>query len=229
MGSEERARHVGAGRPIDDEAAGRRQRERQEDAAAPLPGRHPHLTGARQQRHEREVRRIEDVPAAHAQDELAGDGHDGREGGEAERAGAEQQTERERRDERAAEVGRAPGQPRAEMLGDERAGDDRERREGADLEVEPDDAVDEERAERGDLVEPRVPRARGGRRHGPVERAGRRDREQGRHARLDRRCPRKFPGSAPGHPARISTGRGRVTRTRQPPSLPAACLPSGGV
>jgi len=156
---------VGAGRAIHDQGSSRRQQEREDDAAAPLAGRHPYVLREEQHRDQREVGRVENVLVPYAQRELTGDSGDGGENGQARYTRAHQEAKREPGDQRAAWIeGASAGQSRAYELGDERAENDRHRGLGLDLEIQPPDAVAEEARQRGDLVEPRIPagRRRGG-------------------------------------------------------------------
>ena len=95
--------------------------------------------------------------AADAEDELARDRDGGCGDGEEQRVGPQQQTEREAGDERAAGIERRQvPDARAEILRQERGADHRRRLRAGDLEVEPDQAVGQQRREQRDLVMPRV-------------------------------------------------------------------------
>ena len=94
---DERVGDVAARRAVDDQAAEARHQEREERHRSPLPRRHPDLIGQQQHRDDAAVGGIEDVLAAEADDELAGDGDDGRQDRQVGPVGAEQQAQRQAR------------------------------------------------------------------------------------------------------------------------------------
>src|SRR5436190_24331306 len=65
-------------RAVDDEAAETSHQKCQERDIAPLAGRYPHLAGEQDHGDNAEVGGIEEVLAVESNDELAGDGGDGR-------------------------------------------------------------------------------------------------------------------------------------------------------
>jgi hypothetical protein len=94
------------------------------------------------------------VRASDPHHELAGDGDDAGQDDQRKRIGSQEQTERQARDERALRVeGGAPGQPVPRSLHQQDGGEDGDRVSGGQVELEPGDTVDEEAAERRDLVE----------------------------------------------------------------------------
>ena len=112
--------------------------------------------------------------------------------------GAQQQAERQRRDERAlgVEAGRVRRAAAAWVASTVAR---MRRRSRLDVEAQPDDAVDEQAPERGDLIEPGIPSPRrdGGRRSHRRDGGDQRllDRgDQERHAGLATASPPKFPG-----------------------------------
>ena len=86
---------VTARRSIDDKAAETGHQEREERHAAPLPGRDPHLTCRQHHRDDAEVGRVEQMFAAPADDELAGDGDDAGDDGDFWEVRTEQEAERQ--------------------------------------------------------------------------------------------------------------------------------------
>ena len=150
--------HIAPRCPVHDQAAGRREQESEHGRAAPLTGRDPHAAREEHHRHQREVRGIEDVLAAHAQHELAENGDGGRHDHQLERIRPEQEAQRQSRYQCALRVeGRAPGHTRRGELGQQDGDEDGDRMRDRQIEPEPPDAVDEEAAERRNLIHTWVP------------------------------------------------------------------------
>ena len=113
VGDEEREGHVTARCAIHHEPASRRHQEAKDGRAAPLARRDPDAAGEEDHRHQREVRGIENVLATHPQGELARDGDGGCHDRQLEGIGAEQEAQRQSRDEGALRIeDRAPGDSR---------------------------------------------------------------------------------------------------------------------
>ena len=150
---EETERDVGAPGPLEHEAAGARDEEREERRRTPLAGRGPGPVGRGEQDHEREVRRVEEVLAPPAERELAPDGDRGRGRREPELARAEEQAEREPAHEGAPGLeGTALEPPVEGGLQGESHPEERRRGRGIDPEAEGDLPEQEERRQHGDLV-----------------------------------------------------------------------------
>jgi hypothetical protein len=164
------------------------------------------------------VRRVEDVLAADAQEELARDGHHRGQQGQHGITGAEQQAERQAGDQgalgiEAGQFGELGGGP----LGEQRRREDGHRPARVDIEAEPGHTVDEQAGQHRDLVQAGIDPRRGLDRNGrPVNAHGRHVDRAGRmgggvsgragntnalgvrpaemiHARLDGVSPGKFP------------------------------------
>ncbi len=158
VADEKRKCHVASRGPVHDEAAGGREEEAEHGRAAPLTGRDPHDAREEHHRHQREVRGIEDVLAAHAQDELAGDGDGGRHDREVDGIRPEQKAQRQSRDQRALRVeGGTSGQVRRNELRYQDGDEDGDHMRDRQIEPQPSDAVDDKAAERRNLVQTRVP------------------------------------------------------------------------
>jgi hypothetical protein len=158
VGDEKRERHVASRSAVHHEPAGRREQEAEDGRAAPLAGGDPDAAGDQDHRHQREVRGIEDVLAAHSQDELARDGDDGRHDGQVEGIGPEQEAQRQSRDQGALRVeGRTPGDSGRRELRQQHSDEDGHCMSDRHIEAEPPDAVDQEAAERRNLIHTGVP------------------------------------------------------------------------
>ena len=137
----------------------RGHQQREERHRSPLPRRDPDAIAEQQHGDQAAVGGIEDVFAAKADDELAGDGDDRGEQRQSRVVGAQQQAEREARDERALPVGRPALEPVAGGLRGEHGGQQQRRAPGGDVELEPSHAVDEQGGQRRNLIQPRVHRS----------------------------------------------------------------------
>ena len=146
--------HVASGGAVDDQHPGAGHRESKRRRGAPLARRHPGLVGREEEGDEGAVGRIEDVLAAKANHELGADRDRRGDRRQPERVGAEEQTEAERRDERALgpRSPRGAGPPVADPLHRQRGrqGDGHLRR--AEVETEPAETVNQERRQGQDLA-----------------------------------------------------------------------------
>ena len=102
--AEKRVGHVTAGGAMDHQSPETSQQEREERHAAPLPWRHPDLAGRQHHDDQAEVGRVEQVPAVHPQQELAGHGDGARCHRQPCQVGSEQQAQRQPGDQRTAGV-----------------------------------------------------------------------------------------------------------------------------
>ena len=151
-------RDVAARCAVHDEPAEAREEEGEERRASPLTGGDPDAVAREEKRDEGDVRRIEDVLAAKANDELAADREDAGECGEARLVRPEEKAEREARDEGASDV--ETGEPHhsaRDELGQERAPERGEDLDGRDRELQADHAEEQERGQDRDLVDARIP------------------------------------------------------------------------
>jgi hypothetical protein len=154
---DERIRHVASCRPIHDEATKARHQKREERDIPPLPWRYPHPIGQQDHQDNSKIRRVEDVFTVHSQDELARDGDRGRRDRDRQRIGSQEQAKRQTGDQRAAWIERRQfPDARADVLNRQGGADHRARLRAADLEVEAEQAVYEQRREQRDLVVPGI-------------------------------------------------------------------------
>ena len=146
---------------VDDEPARAGEQESEEGRVAPLRRGDPGVARREHRRHDAEVRRVEDVLASPAQQELARDGGGGGERGEQRGVGAQQQAQRQPRDQRAARVERREaGDPRAGELRRERRGEQQGDACQRDVQPQRCEAVEQKPGQRADLVEARIPEDR---------------------------------------------------------------------
>ena len=140
---------------VDDEPAEAGEEKGEERGVPPLAGGDPDLAGRDDHRHEPEVRGVEDVLAAKPENELAADRHRGGEAREGQRVAPQEEAEREPGDERALGIERREmKEPGAGVLRQEGRAQEGAGRQGPHFEVQAEDAVDQERGQHGDLIDP---------------------------------------------------------------------------
>jgi hypothetical protein len=150
---DERIRHVASCRPIHDEATKTRHQKREERDIPPLPWRYPYPIGEQDHQDNSKIRRVEDVFTVHSQEELARDGDRGRRDRDRQRIGSQEEAKRQAGDQRAAYIERRQfPDARADVLSRQGGADHRARLRAADLEVEAEQAVYEQRREQRNLV-----------------------------------------------------------------------------
>ena len=158
IGAEKGERHIAPRGAIHHQPAEAGHEKAEERRVSPLAGRDPHLAvGREHQRDEAEVRRVEEMLAAQAQAELAGDREEGRRRREPGRIRAEQQAKRKPGDQRAAGIElRQPPPPGARPLRAERHAEEQRHARRRHAKLEPGQPVQEQPGEGGDLEEARV-------------------------------------------------------------------------
>ena len=155
--SEERQGDVASGGSAHDEDPRAGDREGEEGAGSPLAGRNPDAVRQDHHRDEAEVRRVEDVFAVPAEDDLRGDRDDRGDDRQERRIRSKEEAQREAGDEGAANFdGRKARSPRAEELSGEDGADQQSHARESDVEVEESHPVQKEGRERADLKEARV-------------------------------------------------------------------------
>jgi hypothetical protein len=128
----------------------------EEGDVPPLPRRNPDAVRHQHHRHDGAVRRIEDVLAVKANDELAADGDHRGGDQQRDRFTAQQERKRESRNRRTTRIERDVFDPAANRLRRNRGPDEEHRAKQRHIEVEREDAVEQEDSQRADLVEPRI-------------------------------------------------------------------------
>src|SRR5690348_3311106 len=150
--TEKAQRYIRPHRASDDETAHAGDEKAEPSDLSPLSGRDP-AQSARYEEDQRQIRRVEDVLLLPADDELAGDGNDCRQRGNGQFIGAEKKTEAQGRHERAQRIERRQlTEARSGILGEQRGTERGGNLGNRDIEVQPEQPIQQQRAEAGDLI-----------------------------------------------------------------------------